>query len=217
MHCCSVSTETMNEHGGGQLASTSVGGDGEWLHLDTADTLAVDDGELDVALVTPGGVPGVLHRPVVGTVLSAPTSDEHGVVQASATGGAVKDTRRVVLEDALVSLDGDSEGLAGEGRLHLGDVVGCDEVVVGDLDGGGRGLIVLTSASTSGLARDVGVGGLKLGLVALPVLEGLVLPSTVAAVVASRAVNELLLGEGEERSSPDLVDTFKDTSRGERP
>ena len=61
----------------------SVAVDSLWLHLDAADTNAVLDGDLDVSLVTPGGVPGVLHEPVlqsrVGVVV--PADDEHGVVE----------------------------------------------------------------------------------------------------------------------------------------
>ena len=43
----------------------SVGVDGLGLHLDAADADAILNGNLDVALVTPGGVPGVLDKPVV--------------------------------------------------------------------------------------------------------------------------------------------------------
>jgi len=85
----------------------SVSSDGERLHLDTADTLAVGDGELDVALVTPSGVPGVLDHPVVeaSSGVVAPSGDEHGVVQGGATPGVIKDTGGVELEDKSVGLD----------------------------------------------------------------------------------------------------------------
>ena len=43
----------------------SVGGDALGVHLDTADAGAVVHSELDVAVVTPGGVQGVLDEPVV--------------------------------------------------------------------------------------------------------------------------------------------------------
>ena len=54
-----------------------------WLDLDTADTSVIaGDGELDVALVTPAGVPGVLDSPVLSAIgFSALTDDEHGVVR----------------------------------------------------------------------------------------------------------------------------------------
>ena len=35
--------------------------------LDSANASTIDDGELDVALITPGGVPGVLDEPVIKT------------------------------------------------------------------------------------------------------------------------------------------------------
>lgn len=168
------------------LLCCSVGSDELWLHLDTADTLAVDDGELDVALVAPGGVPGVLNEPVFLTVLGAPADGEHGVVKSGAALGAVEDTALVGLEDVLVGLDGDGERLLGEGGLHLGDVVGGDEAVAAHVDGGGGALVVGARWHASG-TRDVRVGGLSLGLGGLPVFEGLVLPATVATVVGSGA------------------------------
>ena len=168
------------------LSVCSVGGDGFWLHLDTADTITIDDSELDVALVAPGGVPGVLNEPVFRSVLGAPADGEHGVVKSGAALGAVEDTALVGLEDVLVGLDGDGKGLRGEGSLHLGDVAGSDEAVVAHIDCGGGALVVSACGHTS-FTRYVWVGGLSLGLSGLPVLEGLVLPATVATVVGSGA------------------------------
>ena len=198
------------------LLLCSVGSDGLRLHLDTADTIAIDDSELDVALVTPGGVPGVLNEPVVqaGGGVSAPADGEDGVVKIGAALGAVEDTTAVGLEDVLVGLDGDGKGLGGEGGLHLADVRGSDEAVFAHVDGGSRCLVI--GARWNGTSsRDIGVDGLQFGLGGLPVLEGLVLPATVATVVGSGAGNELLLGEGLKLASVDLVDTLEGTSGGE--
>ena len=120
------------------LLLCSVGSDGLGLHLDTADTIAIDDSELDVALVTPGGVPGVLNEPVFLAVLSAPADGEDGVVKSGAAVGAVEDTTLVGLEDVLVGLDGDGKRLFGESGLHLADVRGSDEAVFAHVDGGSR-------------------------------------------------------------------------------
>ena len=189
----------------------SVRGDSLWLHLDTADTVTVNDGKLDVALVTPGGVPRVLNEPVVLASLAAPSDCEDGVVKAGTALGAIEDTALVSLEDVLVSLDGDSKRLFGEGSLHLADVAGSDETVVGDVDGSGTARVI--SASGLGtVARDVWVDGLELGLSSFPVLEGLVLPATTAAVVGSGAGNELLLREGLKLASLDEVLSLEGTS-----
>ena len=59
------------------------------------------------------------------------------MVKAGTALGAIEDTALVSLEDVLVSLDGDSKRLFGEGSLHLADVAGSDETVVGDVDGSG--------------------------------------------------------------------------------
>jgi len=194
----------------------SVGANGERLHLDTADALAVNDGKLDVALVSPGGVPGVLDEPVVLAVLGAPSDGEDGVVEVGSALGGVEDTAGVGLEDHFVGLNGDSEGLGVEGRLHLGDVVGGDEGVLGDVDSGGRGLLVVASSDLTATG-GVGVDRLELGLVGLVVLESLVLPATVATVVGGGAGNELLLREGEELASGNLVSALDGSGGGERP
>ena len=99
----------------------------------------------------------------------------------------------------------------GQGSLHLADVVGGDEAVAGDVHGGG-GASVVSASGDGAAARDVWVDGLKLSLGGFPVLEGLVLPATVAAVVGGGAGDELLLGEGLKLASGDLVDTLEGTS-----
>jgi len=65
----------------------------EGLLLATAHTCTVGDLKSDVTLLTPGGTPGVLDEPEVGTVLGTPTGDHDSVVKTSSTlGGIVKNT-----------------------------------------------------------------------------------------------------------------------------
>ena len=198
-------------------SGSSVGHGTKRIQLDAADTGTVDDGELDVALVTPGGVPGVLDEPVVLTVLSAVADGEDGVVEAGAATGGVEDTRLVGLEDELVSLDRDGKGLLGESGLHLAGAGGGHSQVVRDSDGGSAGLIVLAGVVSAG----VGVDRLELGLVTiLVVVVGLLLKATAATVVAvlsGSAVNELLLREGLELTSGEVVGTLEGASGGESP
>jgi hypothetical protein len=135
----------------GQLECRSVGLSLGGAHLDTADTVSIDDGELDVALVTPGGVPGVLDEPVVLTGLSAVADSEDGVIEGGTALGGVEDTGLVGLPDHLVGLDEDGDGGDGESGLHLGDGVGGNAGVAGDFDGGlGEGVV---------LALTTGLGG----------------------------------------------------------
>ena len=63
-----------------------------WVDLDTADTIGVIHAELDVTLVPPGGVPGVLDEPVVDTILSTVTDDKDGVVEVGSALGGGEDT-----------------------------------------------------------------------------------------------------------------------------
>jgi hypothetical protein len=61
------------------------------------------------------------------------------VVEVGSAEGRVKDAGCVALENAGVGLDGDREGLNGEGGLHRGDVVGRN-VGVASGEGSGVGL-----------------------------------------------------------------------------
>jgi len=86
--------------------------------LDTAETSAGHNLDLDVARLAPGGAPGVSHEPVVHAGLGAPADDVGGVVEVGTAGGVGEDTGGVVLEAELVSLDGDGEGGGNKGVLH---------------------------------------------------------------------------------------------------
>ena len=86
----------------------------------------------------------------------------------------------------------------------LGSV--ADDGVSGHIDDGGVLRVVLARSDGT---RGVGVGVLKLSLRSFPVLESLVLPIAIASVVGSGVRDELLLGEGEEVTSEDLVSALK--------
>ena len=121
----------------------------EGLHLDTADSLSRDHGELDVSSITPASAPGVLDEPVVLAALGSPSGSEHGVVKSGSTFSAVKDTATVELENRLVGLNGDGEGLLCKGGLHGGDVVGGDVSVASGLHAGLGLARVLARANSS--------------------------------------------------------------------
>jgi len=114
--------------------------------------------------------------------------------------GSGNNTTGVIHESALVSGDGDGDwslldgGFQGRGRSS-GNFVDSS-----DLDLSGVGRVVASSVSGS-----VGVLALEVLGVGLNVLHGVFLPSTVATVALGVAVNDLLLREGEESSSGDLV------------
>ena len=187
-------------------------------HLDTANACTIDDSELNVALVTPGDVPGVLDEPVVLAALGTVTDSEDGMIERRTAGGGVEDTGLVSLEDSVVSLEEDRDGLDGEGGLELGDVVGSDVAVLLDLNAGlGLGAVRARAGCSSG-ARDVRVDRLELSIVRLQVLESPDGVATVAAHVAvGGAIDKLLLGEGEELTSGNLVGTLEGAGSGESP
>jgi len=180
----------------------------DWLHLDTADTLAVDDGESDEAIFAPACAPGVLDDPVLLAMIGTVTNGEDSVVKIGAARCGVEDTIFVVLKCRLVSLDGDREWLTSKGGLHLGNVIFLDVGVGCDLGSSLALRIVLALA----IQASVCVHRLKFGVVRLVVLEGLVLPATVASMVSGGAVHKLLLREGKKLSGSDLMSTLERTS-----
>jgi hypothetical protein len=123
------------------------------------------------------------------------------VVEGGSALSRVEDTTSVGLEDGGVGLDGNGKGLEGEGSLHLVGTVFEDVSVPGSFNTGGGPGVVLAGTILSG----VGVSGLSSGGTGDVVAESFVLPATVATVVGSGAVNELLFGEGEEVAGLDLV------------
>jgi hypothetical protein len=79
------------------------------LHLDTADTGSADGGDLDVTFVTPSSTPGVSDDVVVkvgGGIVSI-TDGGNGVIEVGSASGGVENTGLILLEDSLVSLNGD--------------------------------------------------------------------------------------------------------------
>jgi hypothetical protein len=102
---------------------------------------------------------------------------ENSVVKSGAALNGVENTGLVGLEDTLVSLDGDSNGVKGEGSLEGSNRIYCDVDATGDLNVGvGIGSIVITITTFS----SVGVGFLGHGEVVRPVAEGPGLVTTVA-------------------------------------
>jgi len=183
------------------------------VHLDTADTGTVTGGaDLDVSIETPGGVPGVLDEVVVLTVLGTVSNSEDGVIEGGTASGGGHNTGGVELVDELVGLNGDSNGTLVEGGMELGGGLSGDIRVVGDTNSSGVGGVgasaVLTSVSVLSLVGE---------LVSLSVLEGPLLPATIATTGLGVTVNKLLLGEGDELSSGNSVSTLHSTGGGERP
>jgi len=190
---------------------SSVGGGTDGSHLDTANTRAGFDSDLDVTVESPGGTPRVLDKVVVGAVLSSVADGEDTMVKVGSTGRSGEDTRVVHLEGSSVSFDSDGGRAHGDGSLKGGGVVLRNVRVFGGLNGSGLRM------SASLLLTSVGVVVLRDGGVSCEEREGEIHGATVASIVSGGAINELLLGEAHKFLVGGEVVTFHSTSGGESP
>ena len=192
--------------------NNSLGGWPERDLLDTADTNTWDGSDLDVSFVSPRGTPGVSDDVVVlGSIVSVSNGGD-GVIELSSASGGVEDSTGVHLEDRSVGLNGNGGWSLGNGSLELINGLGSNVGVGGNTNltlGGG-----VLAGSVSG---SVWIVSLELLSVGLGIGEGVVLPSTSASVGSGVAVNELLLGEGEESSGLDEVVSLNGSGGREGP
>jgi hypothetical protein len=137
------------------------------------------------------------------------------VVELGTAGGASDDTRLVLLEDRLVSLDGNGNWSLHEGSLKLRRVVWGDISVRISSDDTLR--FVIFAAEESTRLSNIWVVSLSLEWVRFGISESSVHHTTVATEVQPGAVNELLLREGNKISSLDLMSTLHGSSSGESP
>jgi hypothetical protein len=129
------------------------------LHVDTADTSARLNSDLDVALVAPGGGPRVLNQEVGGTILGTITNCEDTMIEVASAFTAGEDSGFVMLEDGLVSFDGHGNGLLGNSILQF---VGGHRSNLGERgDFDGSLLEVFLALATNASSRGVGVVSLS--------------------------------------------------------
>ena len=134
-----------------------VGVDG--LHVDTADTSARLNSDLDVALVAPGGGPRVLNQKVVSAVLGTVTNCEDAMIEMVSAFTAGEDSGLIMLEDSLVSLNGHGNRLLGNSILEF---VGGSRSNLGEpSDFDGSLLEVFLARATNTSSRGVGVFSLS--------------------------------------------------------
>jgi len=182
---------------------------------DTANTLSVVSraisGDVNVSTGTPTGTPRVLDNESISSLDVVITDSKDGMID-SGTAQLLDDTSSVELEDELVGLDANRNGLVNDGSLQLVNIVGGD-VVVARVDGEGLGsimgaLLVFTSIRIVSFSFDTVLGSISHGI------NG---PATTTSEIFSDAINEVLFREGDELGAVDVVQTFKSTSGGESP
>jgi len=166
---------------------------------------------VDVALVTPDSTPRVLNNVSFGSLAAIITNGQDTMVKLI-TAESLDNTSSVELEDELISLDSNGDGLLGSSSLQLISRLSDILETAVSLDGLGRiesallvlGLvgIVLFSFNTTSLGK---------------VFESIVHESTTAALISSDTVNQLLFRESNQLVGVDVVQSFQSANSGESP
>jgi len=185
--------------------------------LDSTDTSGVlDSSDSDVTLLTPRGSPGVSDDVVVTDgLIGSPSDGSDGVIEVGSTLSGVDDTTGVVVEDFLVSLDGNGDDTLLNGTLEASSRVLRNVSVVLDLNVTG-GLSGIADASVSG-SRGVGIFVFLSLSVALQILESSILPATVATLAGAVARNEFLLRKAQEVTGGSEVSVLDGSGGRESP
>lgn len=183
--------------------------------MDTADTSSLNGGNLDVTLVTPDSAPGVTDDVVVLAIFATVANGGNSVIELGSALLGVEDTTGVGLEDGLISLDGDRDGLLGNSSLELRNRSGFNVGVGSNLSDGGS-LVHLARSDLAG-SRGVRIVFFEINTVFFLELEGLVLPTTLATEAVCVARDELLLRERSKLTVGDEIDTLSGGDGGESP
>jgi len=185
---------------------------------DTA-LVALISRHLDVTLLTPGRAPGVLHQPIVLTVLSTITNRGHTMIEVLhliTALGVIIHSGAVELEHERGGVDSDRNraniGRSGlQGRL----VAGFDVSETGD-----SGADSLLIEFTLLILSLIGIGSLGVNTAALfDISESLVHQTSVAALVTLRcgAVDQILLGKADQLLGAQEVLPFNTGNGAESP
>jgi len=128
------------------------------------------------------------------------------------TAESLDNTLLVELEDQLVGLDTNRDGLVDNSSLHGSEVVGSDvgisSVSLDGLGGGIRAVLGDSSIRIVSFSFDTALSSVD---------EGIRRKATVATLISSDTINELLFRERDELLVVDEVETFKSTSSRESP
>ena len=179
--------------------------------------------ELDVALVTPPGVPRVLDEPIFEACVFIDTiaDGEDSMVKIGSTSIGGDNTTRIRLEIGVISFDQNREGLILQSNFHLVDIVGGNIGILADVYSSCLGGAVLARFLTCAVSRGIRVVSLAHSGIGLVVSHGSSWPATVASIGSIlrsvSAIDELLLREGEELTSGSEVSSFEGTCGGECP
>jgi len=172
-------------------------------------------GHPDVSVLSPAGSPRVLDQPVISSSIDSVSSSEDSVIELSGrASGLIVDSSAVELEGRLRGINGNRDGLHGNGLSKSG-LRSRGNISEGS---DGRSAVGSRVLALVGSRGGVGIRSFSIdSLVGNDVLEGVVHETSVASVVSlgNRAIDEVLLREGDESSGGEEVASFNGSSSGE--
>lgn len=174
--------------------------------VDGTDAVTFSNGDFDEAIDTPVSAPRVTDKPVLKSacLIGAIADNTDSVISADAASLGVEDTTGVVVEDSAASVNGDGDWLLGDSNFHAGGGLRLNANVGGESHIGGLGLFVRASA----ISGSVSIVTLEVRVVVHQIRVGIISHATIASVIGSNTVNELLLRKGDKSRAEDGVGTL---------
>lgn len=182
----------------------SVGNWSARVQKDAADAWSIlIDGDSEVALLTPGGTPGVSHDQVLLAFLLTVADSGDGVILIMAASLVIDDALFVEHEGVAFGIDTDAGWLQGDGGLQLSNFLLWNCFVALEVD-----LAHVFCGFALAMFTFVRIVGLECDLVLFGILEGPDFETAIAALVFLLrvvAVNKMLLRKFEKVTSVDSV------------
>lgn len=179
--------------------------------LAAADTIAFVSSDLDVALIAPGGTPGVSDKPVVFASFSAVSNHCNGVINLSWAWRGVENTTSVHLEIRVTGTECNWKNTFVKSSFVLGNRASLDRLPRYNMH------LALAEILASTIATWVRICWCCHLWVLLEILPSCGMESTIASMATCNTINKLLFWESQKVSSSSPVSVLDSCCGAESP